>query len=501
MKRYGVVKVRNPSTDGHIVRLLPLQAFEVVCTKFSATDKFDVVVSGGFLVKTEVVETDSSITFKIEQKYDVSNWVEISDLFAGNVTLIRKCEKIDDRVRLCIYCSGIKSKDTVVTVVNPDHALVKLEPHQVLQIVTYNKEVESKWSISNTDLLMKCVKCETVINDPSNVYDKDSIFCAEPRSSTLKRNDALHLSGDFLPNEVLGIRSIVETHFWFCLPQSEVQRFYAGSDTVHSGGVIQIKEEVDDAQSLSKMELLIAVRSKNKMGIDYFGSINANARSWRDRSLSYSRKCLLCPNLIENLNVSDSESSFYVEIPNPLAYFDDFSELPDGICWQPQGFGVHCFELRSRYINGHLIQRFLITGIGIIGQNLDLGNVVFSTGYGKSIVVNFWKVQSGYLPVPIVKNEKTALQQVSSRMEVEFELVQDGKLDGECTPLNEVCGFDYASYSEYGYCYYPQSHDVKKKYTLGPVTNIPNILTTRMMKPEFISVSQESVSVSEIDID
>lgn len=459
MKKYGVVKVRNPSSDGHIVRLLPLQSFQIICTKFSESDKYDVSVLGNFLVVTDVLEKDNLVIFKIEQKYDVSNWVEISDLFSGNVVLSRKFKDTDDKIRLCVYCSDVKSNGTVITVVNPEDALIKMEPHQVIQIVTYSKEIDAKWSIINSNPALKCIKCETVVNDYSDIYDKNSIFCAEPRSNKLKRNDSLSIPDDFLLNEILGIHSVTETHFWFLLKETEASYLYEKPDDSYYGGSISIKEEVDDINLISKIEFTINVRSKNRMKSDYFDSVNFVAQNWKDRVLSYSRQCILNPNLFENLSISDSENSFYVEIPNPSVYFSD---LKDDERWKPSDCKVQTFELKSRHINGQRIQRFLI--IGIAGMDQDLGKVIFTSASGKTIILNFWKITGGLIPATsyqpvkseysVVKNKKTSLNFSSIvEMEIELEIVQDGLIDGESTPLSEISSFDYNSYSEYGYSY------------------------------------------------
>lgn len=449
MKKYGVVQIKNPSTDGHTVKLLPLQSFQIICTKHNCDDKFDIAVNGDFLIATTVSETNGVVVFKIEQKYDVSDWVEISDLFAGNVTLFKKCRNADSKIRLCVYCSGEKPKDSVLTVVNPDDFLVKIEPHQVLHIVNYDEEDDFKFSVLNKDLLLKCIRCETVVNDFTSVYDKDSIFCPEPRSNTLKRNLSFHQ--EFLQNEILGARVITETHFWFCMSRDDAEEYYGGRDQVRQGGDIAIRKENDNFQTIGKIELLIGVRSKRKMGTDYFDAVHNMARDWKDRSLSYSKKSILNPYVVENLNISESESWFYVEMPHPSIYFSDLKEGS----WLPQQFEVECFELKSRFINGHRVQRFLITGITCFEDCLNLGYVCFSAGFGRNVTLNFWKISSNSLS--IVKSERTIVKSANTVTDsevvtkIELELVEGGELhEEEFVLLGEVSTFDYSSYYEYG---------------------------------------------------
>lgn len=444
MKRYSSVKIQNPTTDGHSVRLLPFQSFELIFSKYNSTDVFDVSILGTLITLVERQESPTHVTYKFEQKYDFSEWVEISNLFLGNVVITTK----SDKIRLCIYCIG--SKDQILTVINSDGFLVKMEPHQLLQVVCYDKSNSLvEWKIEDLDK-MKCVRCETVANDFPKVYDNKALFCPEPRSNSLPRNP--NVKEEFFSNNVVSVCTTTEYHFWMCLSISEFVKTYNRPDGFYPLGFISLKEEGFEYQSINKIELMLNVRSKKKAKLENCSSILRIASQWRERSLSYSRRSLLNPLLIENISMADSDGWFYLEVPTPRQYYPCSSDCDWKMGTLEQ---IKCFELKPRFINGVKIQRFLLSGIvHSFLQTINMGSVSFIVSDyledKREITINFWKALSP--PTEMVQiGRKSKLLAEASYTEIEFELVGDNELSEEndiiiLADVSEEEGFEYNEY-------------------------------------------------------
>jgi len=502
MKRYGAVKVKNPSTNGHTVRLLPLQSFEIVCTRCDPADRFNALVVGDSLLMTETLEQDHNITFRFQQKYDTTEWVKISDLFMGNVLLTKSIGGVKEKLRLCVYCTDAKSpKDNVLTVINPDDVLVKMEPYQILHIVSYDEQM--RWSLDNCEGL-KCVRCETVINDFQKIYDQDALFCPEPRSHGFSMNKNLGEHPDqFFTNEVMGARGLTtEYHFWSCLTAAQINRMYSASNGTYSLGTIELKGESEKCGAIRKMELMLGVRGKKKINLEHFKAIYSLAKCWNERSLSYLRHSLFNPRVNENLDVSDADGWFYVEIPNPSVYFNDFSD--DG-SWKFQEADdtVICHELRERYINGNKVQRFLITGITNQreAELMSLGSVLFSCSEGdadKQMRLSFWKIPNDQTR-PLSQEmlpRRSGRSRLIEKVEIELEIVSDGVLASEDT-ITPLCCIDEndIDYTEFGEEYV--SHLISKK-KIPLLLGVSSSTTSANNNAALVQVGTEMFSVRNI---
>jgi hypothetical protein len=382
----------------------------------------------------------------------------------GNIHLFKSIGGVEEKVRLCVYCNDPKPKDNVLTVVNPDSVLVKMEPHQILHIVNYDDlGRQVRWSLDNPDSL-KCVRCETVINDFQKVYDEEALFCPEPRSHGMSMNETLkNHPPQFFKNEVIGNRGLTtEYHFWSCLTAAEINKMYTAANGSYPIGTVSIQGEFEDRCSIRRFEVMLCVRGKRKLNLEHFKAIYSIAKCWNERHLSYLRHSIFNPRINENLDVSDSDGWFYVEIPSPSVYFEDFSSDCEWKSEDPVGT-MQCHELKGRHINGNLVQRFLITGITNRKDDnlMSLGTLIFHSsdrGVTKQMSLCFWKIPSSHLGPFLPKRAEEEMPRRGSRnrldeyFEIELEIINDGVLaeDDAITPLCYIDenAIDYSEMSE-----------------------------------------------------
>lgn len=477
MKKYNKVKVKDPSSDGYVVKLFPGQDFELVCTKKDSTDFINATLNSGFLILVDTVDHVDKIVFTFKQKYDMTEWCNTSTTFIGNVKLLKSIDGVLSCVRLCVYCvSSNYIKENVVTVINPDDSLVKIESHQILHVVVFDN-LNSNWSVDNPKSLT-CVRCETVVSDFMDVYDDESLFCPRPRSQKLPINSSLKdHTKEYFSNEILGSRGLItEYHFWSCLSALDLNK----PNGSYSLGLVSICGENGEESTLKTMQVLLGVRGKRKKNInEHFQAIHMLAKCWDERSLSYTRHSILNPRVNENLDVSDSNGWFYIEIPCPQVYH---KHLDNGLRWTCDDFTtsqslIQCCELRSRYLNGKEIQRYLVTGVtGVEKLHLSkLGAVDFYVKENDSyyeISINFWKIPVDTDPL------KQSGRYLSSYTEIELEIVNDGKFieASDIVVLSEVdgknMGDDYWDYMRDND--FLPSTDSKKKFVPLCLMHFPN---------------------------
>jgi hypothetical protein len=487
MRKYAPVKIKNPTAEGHLVRLMPRQSFEVICTKQESYDDFNVCVLGDFLILTDVYVEDDKTTFRFKQKYDFTEWAKISALFLGNVIVVKNGGEEPVRVTMCVYCQPTNScKANVLTVINPDDQLVKIEPNQVLHLVVYDSQEQARWSIEGL-FGLNCIRCETVLNDFQNVYDPDSLLCPEPRSGLLALNaDVTTHPPHHLPNEIMSNGLVSEYHFWCCLSAEEIRKIHTSPNGSYKMGVVEIRGEYPDRCAIKRFEVMLSLRSsKESLNFDYFTAVHAISDCWKQRSLSYSRHSIFNPQCNENIDVSESDGWFYVEIPAPSVYFDKISEHAQ---WYPEhkmddNSPIMCHQLRQRYINGKTVQRFLVTNITVRSSAdlLCLGFIKFATQSSEGlrhITLTFWRIPGSSTTYPPFQKdywqeeERTSKKSLTSIEEVDLELLETKDLteNASIVPLYSIDADGWDEYAEYfGEDYLASLRGSKKKYLPLPL--------------------------------
>lgn len=210
-KRRPPARVKNPSSDCHVVPLVPGQKLEITLSGDSPRFSEATVE-----VRSEFLEMEGVFTapdgngrmFRFRQKSPpLDNWARVSNTHMGEVVL----RGADACAKVCpVLVASNPCKKNVFTVVNPDAHTVKIQPYQILEVVLYNPLWGKKlyWEMDeNLDPRMEILSYNYV--DPSNYNCSDGMrpisdaFFTYPRSG-LGSSSGFH-----------------EYHFWVrCRPEA-----------------------------------------------------------------------------------------------------------------------------------------------------------------------------------------------------------------------------------------------------------------------------------------
>lgn len=509
LKQYNPVKVKDPSSDGYAIRLHPRQSFQLILTQIFEDEIFDVELKSDYLVLEEFVsdKENSKEIYCFSQKYDLERWSKISTTFLGNLIVTisptEKGKKETEIIRLCVYlnCSDA-SKAHVVTVIDPDQHLLKIDSNQIVHVVM-SDEHKARWTLVGIEELgMDCARSETVFNDVSNVYDPQALFCPEPRIIPMPINPALDNAHNSVALSELNRDTKCggkEYHFFTHLSLTALKKAHSSSNGNYPMGdmnfVCKISEGVSTDRSLT---LLMALRGTGKrISTAEFQAIRHNTRNWNTPFASSVRQCVLSPGFNESIDLPVDADTLYIEIPQPSVYY---SQQMDDAYWSSEinldvKFGLKVKELKSRHVNGFMVQRFMVVGILATrppGELLFIGALRFACRNSKgavyslkSISLSLWKVKSAssdrrstaaynYTCVPnsIVKTKyRQPEKQQTVKYEVELEQMAPGLIDLKCVSLHEIDGTIRSrfSFSDYDFedLMYPSER--KKKATTGSI--------------------------------
>lgn len=139
------VRVRNPLSENTVVRLHPTQELILEITPDAGV--VDVDYDSKFFFLDREVTDDSVTQFVFKQKFDLSNWSEISSMYLGEVFVLRE----NMYLSLCVILNS-QSKPNILTVVNPLGCQLKLRPTQILEVVVFDPQFGSyvQWDVDAT---------------------------------------------------------------------------------------------------------------------------------------------------------------------------------------------------------------------------------------------------------------------------------------------------------------------------------------------------------------
>src|SRR5690606_13089069 len=157
-KRYSPVLVKNPTSELHLVRLKPRQDFVL-----RVDDWFGIVdmtwTSEYFTLADEQDLGFGAKNYTFKQKFDLSHWSKVSNVYLGEVILIGEqvcCS-------LCVILdSNNHQKSFLTTVINPIAAEIKLEPSHILEVVLFDSKLgeDASWDVEiirNGDIGYHCI--------------------------------------------------------------------------------------------------------------------------------------------------------------------------------------------------------------------------------------------------------------------------------------------------------------------------------------------------------
>lgn len=399
IKKYNPVKVIDPFSDGHAVRLQPCQSFQLVLS-VSYGEVYEVDINSEYLVleKIEYEHHNSTGTkrevYHISQKYNLAKWSVISNVFLGNVIINRKTADKSVGYQVCVYlnCSN-ENKNKVLTVINPNNNLVKIEPSTLVEIVIFGKDA-GRWSLRSVEESgCFCVRSETVYNDICDVYDPDLTFCSEPRNVHLPVNSMLQDSKQCVMTQAANKsidRPTKEYHFWIHLDARSLRKAATTTSGNYPIGEVKFscKDDDDVAGKVINehvMDLMLSLRRNDeKINASEYQALRSVAEKWSIRSINPTQNSVICPNFNESVDVSPNAEFLYIEIPQPSVYIGKEAEgfwSVDAGLESTKKISLQIEELTPRYVNGYMVQRFLMNNLKWskpIATLLFMGHVNFS---------------------------------------------------------------------------------------------------------------------------
>lgn len=407
-RKYDPAKVKDPQTQGHAVRLQARQPFLVI---LSGLDKgWDLKLNSDFLFIEEVVfdyERDQ-IHFKVAQKYDLQEWSYISHVFLGNAYVEREG---GEKVTLCVYldCRN-KKKYSVLTVINPKDHLVKMEPHQLLQVALWT-EPYVNWSATHNFHMFDEIKYETVINDMRHVYDKSDVFCCEPRAVDHKVNPEVKSQ---VEEPKAHAKKVIEHHYWYRIKKDQLEKAGEYENGCYRVGKLTFRHFNNPACGTTSFDIMVSLRNSTREKIDMvlYDAITHRMNQWNMRQYDPHNQIVMYPNVSENIDLKPNQDFFYVELPQPSVYFPVFH---DNVFWRAESGDLTYFqitELEARLVNGKYVQRFFIQNImdpknfatTELAKSMPfIGHVKFvcrklvelGGKVERTITLNFWKKKEG----------------------------------------------------------------------------------------------------------
>ena len=225
--------------------------------------------------------TDKEVHF-IAQKFDLIKWANISNVFLGNVLITRKTKEMEAAVcyQICVYlnCNN-ESKQKVITVINPNNNLIKIDPSSLLEVVIFGQEL-GRWSMMPVeDIGCFCIRNEIIYNDVCDVYDPNLAFCPEPRNVSLTINSQLTESKFCISQQQLYKKieeGAKENHFWINLDIKSLKQASTIPNGNYSMGSVEFSCKDEDEYSVGNrsMELMLSLRgSNNRVDIEYYKSL------------------------------------------------------------------------------------------------------------------------------------------------------------------------------------------------------------------------------------
>jgi hypothetical protein len=346
-KQYNPVKVKDPTSDGHIVRLHANQPFELILTNF-VEEEVEVKLQSDFLAIDHCTKDDECQSFVFKQKYDLKKWSEFSSLFLGNVTIIvtKQSEPpSEETIRLCVIVDSSNAiKKNVITAINPNGHVLKIELNQILHVVVFDAP-SSRWVIAGIENVgMKCLRTETVFSDSVGDYNPQEMMCPEPRNHNW---DAVA----FVPDGK-------EYHFWTVLDESTVLKAKStAGGTYVLGNMCFVSKNNFLSIDKKSLSLLLSLRNKKETEVDPEIKVTEPFQHYMNADIPV----LLSPKFSQHMDLLPQTRTLYLELPHPSVYF---GKKMDGAYWVCEAKSVlHVTELEPRYVNGIAVQRFICSDI------------------------------------------------------------------------------------------------------------------------------------------
>lgn len=363
-KRYKPVRVVNPTATWNTTKIHPCQSVILKmrrpATWLHATSndaQFDVKLTSDFLMLEKVESNkDGDRIYTISQKYDLTHWADTSNVVLGELKITltnnhhENAETQDYDCTLCFVLTSTYPSD-VLTVVNPFSQTVKLEAHQILEVVCFgsfghvNTELE-KWecsphalSLNHADLEMHSLRHETVSSKFGVSSRSDGQFHIIDRSG-LRTNPRLSEEWKTLvERELAGVVTKPNwQHHWWYVCTDKTRKKVSGLrnglypmtalDFMGRFGIFPVGQ-----QAIRNVDVRLLVRGKNKHKIH---PLQANPNSVEHkmeiskRVEDRYRHVLTNPLASEQIDFGPGYETLFIEVIQPNVFWTD---LADDVRW------------------------------------------------------------------------------------------------------------------------------------------------------------------------
>lgn len=141
-KQYALARVVNPTSLQHLVKLHPGQGFVLSLDKKLYDDpKIEIMCDNLYMAIAD--KKEGSYTFV--QRRNLDDWSVYSSCMLGEVWI--ECEDSLSKLVVVQNCLNPEKADHL-TVINPDHCDIRVQPHNVMELVLYDKSFgyQDEWS-------------------------------------------------------------------------------------------------------------------------------------------------------------------------------------------------------------------------------------------------------------------------------------------------------------------------------------------------------------------
>jgi hypothetical protein len=401
------VKVKNPKHDGYIVYLHPRQGMDLeltLPTNLLEDDDWKVEIYSEYMDYSAFWFFHGSKIYEFKQKYDLTSWSKISNVQIAEIFIKWKGaarQKFPNRKIFVVLQGESAEQQEVLTIINPISTAVRMAPHQLLEVVTYDNDDNE---LSFTDEINMCieinkpyleiekiaVKKVTHINDDGIYRDvnNDPHFINR-HTHSLPINPRIDADSRIRPIR----RSLPEflykaTHFFYRIAKHCVSDVHNLANGSYKASEIVIYDDEHKVNSSYSVDVSIGVKGSLKSRMKTFGLTKrqldlVSANTVKNESIIgnkilskerfYQKGTLLInPSVHDNVEfINDEDNCLTVEIApphlfNPKCSVHSIWTVDVDPVWQyrhrnePQN-RLSLIKLDDRTINGTITQRFMFT--------------------------------------------------------------------------------------------------------------------------------------------
>lgn len=360
IKKMNNLKIKDPKNDGYIVYVHPRQSFSLELSMPDDPAEYDdwqvEIYSDYFFIDNFGFYNGCKI-YNFTQFYDLSEWAKISNVQIAEVLIRWKGAKkpgFESR-NLFVVLQGHKGEQRdIVTVINPIATTVKIQPHQLLEVVvfdhdgvkrTYNDNIHLSPK-ANQNLYIEKIGTKRVkhVLDYGKYQDStNDEYLINRHTFNLPINPKIIKD---TPKRKLPEKFYYATHFFYqmskkCIP--EVQKLANGS---YENSEIEIYDDFSPQNGIY-FDVNIAVKGSLKFKLKNIGSTKIEKRLTKEQTTAIEkstidkiltkktiyekdRKKLFNPSTHDNIEFTSSSDYLIIEIGLPKLFNE---KCPEQLQW------------------------------------------------------------------------------------------------------------------------------------------------------------------------